>query len=179
MALYQCSQPQAQVRGEFIIPMIESAGPFQDTPLKILADNGIDEPQPGEWYSYQAYLNALKAVATRLGPATLFLIGKWMVEDANWPKTIESPEKALEALDSVYRSCHRGDNGSYKVQKIDDKNVHVVCQTPYPEDIDRGLIETLARKYRQNKLVNVRVRIDLSQPCKSKGANTSTCLVSW
>jgi hypothetical protein len=65
------------------------------------------------------------------------------------------------------------------VQKIDDKNLRVQCQSPYPEDIDRGLIETLARKYKQSKFMNIHIKMDPTQPSKAKGANASTCLVSW
>ena len=179
MAPYQCMQASAQVRGEFVIPMIDSAGPFQDIPLKILADNGINEPQPGEWYSYQAYLNSLKAIAAKMGPATMFLIGKWMVEDSKWPADMDSMDRLFEALDQTYRAYHRGESNSYKTAKVDEKNIRVTSQSPYPEDVERGLIETLVRKYKPKNVLTARVKVDPSQPSKSKGSNSSSYLVSW
>jgi hypothetical protein len=180
MVLYQSPQPGIEVRGEYVIPMIDSAGPFQETPLKILAENGIVEPQPGQWYPLQAYLNAIKTVASKLGPATLFLIGKWMAEDGVFPQGINNIDTALAALDKAYNLNHRGGNcGSYEIQKASERSYRVICQSPYPEDVDRGLIEALLRKHKTAGILSVQVKIDTSLPSKSKGAETSTIVVSW
>lgn len=44
--------------------------------LKILAENGVVNPMPGQCYRQRAWLDSLKAIAAKLGPSTLRAIGK-------------------------------------------------------------------------------------------------------
>ncbi len=44
--------------------------------LKALADNGIVDPVPGQWYSQPVWLDSLKAMTQKLGPSTLRAIDK-------------------------------------------------------------------------------------------------------
>ena len=49
----------------------------------VLADNGIDDPKPGEWYSQQAWLDAFEVLATELEPHLLDRIGEQIPETAD------------------------------------------------------------------------------------------------
>ena len=70
-------------------------GPYKETGLKILAEHGIANPQPGHWYPQQAWLDAFKAIAEKIGAGTLLAIGKTIPENAQWPPHVDTIEKAL------------------------------------------------------------------------------------
>jgi hypothetical protein len=180
MGVYQVNNPKAEVKGEYILPILDCAGPFRDAPLQILAEFGIPEPDPNAWYSMQAYLNTIKKVAEKMGPATLGAIGKWVPEDVPWVDNISSLQDGLNSINTVYAANHRnGDVGSFKYEKVDDKSGKLICNTPYPDELDRGIIEAVARKFKEKSMLFVRVKLETSLPTRTKGADTSTFIVSW
>jgi len=179
MAQFKAFSPTVQVNGETVLSVVEGLGAFKPTALQILADNGIKDPQPGQWYSQQAWLDAFKTISEKLGQVTLYSIGLKIPETAKFPPAIDSIEKALASIDVAYHMNHRmGEIGNYKYEATGEKSARMVCTNPYPCDFDRGIIEAVAKRFRPKGAL-VRVKHDDSAPCRKQGAESCTYLIEW
>lgn len=180
MKLFKASSPNVEVNGETVFSIIDGMSAFKAKAEKILSENDIENPRPGLWYNQQAWLNAFKSIAEHIGPSTLNAIGQKIPENAKFPPEINDIHKALGAIDVAYHMNHRnGEIGSYKYQKIDDKNVKIICTNPYPDEFDKGIIVAMTRRFKPAGVINVKVNIDESQPTRTKGGDSTTFLISW
>jgi hypothetical protein len=178
MAQFIALAPGVEVNGAAILSVVEGMGAFIK-PRKILARYGIVDPKAGEWYSQQAWLDAFKEIAERIGPATLRVIGNKIPEVALWPPGVDTVEKALASIDVAYHMNHRGGEiGHYHYQRINEQSARMVCDNPYPDDFDLGIIEATARRFSPEGTL-VFVRHDDSQPCRKKDGDSCTYLVVW
>lgn len=179
MAQFKAFAPGVQVNGQTVLAVVEGMGAFGEYSLRILEENGIADPKPGEWYSQQSWLDAFKAIAERVGHATLFQIGIKIPENAAWPPQIDTIDGALASIDVAYHMNHRGGEiGHYDYQKTGDRSGKMVCNNPYPCDFDRGIIVATAKKFAPQGTF-VKVEEDKSQPCRKKGADSCTYLIIW
>jgi hypothetical protein len=166
-------------------------GDFTSTALKILAQHGIKKPQPDQWYPQQNWLDAFKTIAEKIGPLTLFAIGKKIPEQVEWPPWMDTIDKALGALDLNYHLHHRINGeplfnpetgqmtegiGHYRFTGLKGpSSAEMVCDNPYPSEFDRGIITTLCRRFKQSS----EVRLDKSKPTRTEGADSCTYLIEW
>ena len=194
MAQFIAFDKQAEVNGETVLSIVSGMEMFKAEALNILKNNGIDNPVPGKWYSQQAWLNAFKSISEKLGFNTLFLIGKKIPENAQWPPFVNSVETALPSIDVAYHMNHRIQGevlfnpqtgamkegiGHYGFEKTGPRSAKMVCNNPYPCDFDRGIIESAARKFKPSDANALIVKHDDSQPCRKKGKDSCTYLISW
>lgn len=179
MKTFVASSSKVEVNGETIYSIVDGMGAFKTSAIKLLSENGIIEVKPGQWYNQQSWLNAFKTISEKVGNATLFNIGIAIPENAKFPPEIKEAHQALGAIDIAYRMNHRGGEiGSYKYSKTGEKSAVVVCNNPYPDEFDRGLITAMCRKFLpQGTLVTV--AIDAAKPSRSKGGDSTTYNVSW
>ena len=179
MALFKAYDPKVEVSGESVISFIEGVGFYAPSAQKMLSEYGISDPKPGQWYSQQSYLNGFKLIAERTGPMVLKNIGKSIPEHAKWPPQVNSIETGLSSIDVAYHMNHRNGNiGSYKFTKINPKSVMMVCDNPYPDFFDLGIIETVARKF-SKPAEKVKVKIDENKPQRDNGAESTTYIIDW
>ena len=179
MAQYKAMAPGVEVNGQTVLSVIDAMS-FKKRALQILAENGIVDPKPDMWYSQQNWLNAFKIIGEEIGPAVLYSIGRAIPENAKFPPEIDSIEKALSVIDVAYHMNHRkGEIGHYKIDKISENSVTMICKNPYPCDFDRGIIEAMAKKFKPNASTIVKVTHDDSAPCRKSGANSCSYLVKW
>lgn len=180
MKIFQASSPNVEVNGETVNSIIDGMGAFKSTAVKIMAENGIENPQPGMWYKQQAWLNSFKKISEQVGTSTLNAIGQKIPENANFPPEIDDIFKALSAIDIAYHMNHRnGEIGNYKFQKVDEKSAKIICNNPYPDEFDKGIITAMARRFKPTTSTNVKINIDETQPIRTKGGDSTTFLVSW
>ena len=133
---------------------------------------------PGNWYSQKAWLDSFKEIAEKYGSNTLFEIGKGIPANAKFPPEIDNIEKALGSIDIAYHMNHRnGDIGFYKLVSHDQakKTLIMQCRNPYPCDFDRGIITTMARKFK----TGVKVELDKSKPSRKDGADDSWYIITY
>lgn len=165
--------PDAQVLGQVLSNSLKGFSPLaQKSLLKILDKKGIKELNLNTWYNIKTSLDFFNQVATEFGPNTLFNLGKSVPENAIFPPDIDSLENGLKSIDLAYNSNHRnGYVGFYKMvsHDLEEKKIIMHCYNPYPCDFDRGLIITIARKFKSG----VRVVLDESKSTKKKGGNES------
>lgn len=180
MAQFVAKAPGVMVNGETVNSVVAGMGAFRAASIKILTENGIGEPKAGQWYKQQDWLNAFKAIAQSVGGSTLFQIGKAIPANAAWPPQIDTIDKALASIDVAYHMNHRGGEiGHYTFALTGERSGKFVCNNPYPCDFDRGIITAVATKFKPAGVAMVNVKHDDSQPCRSKGGDSCTYLVSW
>jgi hypothetical protein len=179
MKTFVASSSKVEVNGETIYSVIDGMGVFKTTAIKILADSGIENPQPGKWYIQQSWLNAFKLIRDKVGDSTLYSIGQKIPENAIFPPEINDTHKALLAINVAYHMNHRnGEIGEYKYNRTGDRSAVITCTNPYPDEFDKGIIFQMGKKFAPaGATVNVKVDEDL--PKRSKGADSTTYLVSW
>jgi hypothetical protein len=179
MTLFKAYDLKVEVNGETVLSVVDGLGTFKATALKWLKDCGIDTPKPGMWYSQQSWLNCFKLISEKLGPASLKKIGEAIPRNAQWPPQVNSIETALSSIDIAYRMNHRkGNIGNYKFTLTSPDSGIMVCDNPYPDHFDLGIIESAANKFKKAGQV-VFVKIDDSKPTRTKGAESTTFNVTW
>ena len=180
MAQFVASSPNVEVNGETVYAVVDGMGTFKSIALEILAENGIVDPKPGTWFPQQKWLDAFKKISDVLGPNTLFNIGFKIPKNAKFPAEIDTIERALQAIDVAYHMNHRnGDIGEYRYQSNGPKSVKMVCPNPYPCAFDRGIITAMAKRFKPKDSGMVNVKHDDSAPCRVKGGDSCTYIVTW
>jgi hypothetical protein len=179
MKTFVASSPKVEVNGETIYSIIDGMGVFKTTAIKILSENGIADPKPGQWYSQQSWLNAFKNISEKVGESTLYNIGQKIPENAKFPPEINDIHKALSAIDVAYHMNHRnGEIGEYKYEKTGERSAKITCTNPYPDEFDKGLVFQMGRKFAPSGAA-VAVKYDETKPTRAKGSDSTTYLVAW
>ncbi|NLF50781.1 MAG: hypothetical protein GX577_06555 [Leptolinea sp.] len=183
-----------EVNGETVLSIVDGMGILKDKALKILSDYGIDNPQPGLWYSQQAWLDSFKQIAAKFRPLTLTSIGRKIPENAVFPPDIDEIGKALAAIDVAYHINHRIDSvplfdpstgvmsegiGHYFVKSTGPNSAIFICNNPYPCDFDRGIIDAMAFRYRPAGSNNVTITHDDESHCRKNGGQECRYIVRW
>ena len=179
MAQFKAFSPRVEVLGEVVLSFVKVMGAFKAISLEILEQNGIVDPQPNQWYSQQAWLDSFKVIADKVGPNTLYQIGRQLPQQYSFPPVIDSIESVLTDLDGAYRSTHRGGEvGHYRFRILGMRTGQMTCDNPYPCDFDRGIIQALAERFEpEGSLVDV--RHEDNAPCKKDGAESCVYTITW
>ncbi|HEX7243229.1 MAG TPA: hypothetical protein VF263_23290 [Longimicrobiaceae bacterium] len=168
--------PGVQVSGGNILSMLAAMGPFRKRGEQILEEHGIREVQADQWYSLDGYVRSLEMIGEKMGPNTLFQIGKHIPDHVMLPPGIDTFEKVAASFGMAFDMNHRGgDAGKITYEMTGDRSVTIVTGTPYPTDFDKGVVQGF-----YHKLISTRVNVveATSQPSKREGAETSTFLVT-
>lgn len=168
--------------GAAVLSLVNALPVGKETRLEILAKHGIVDPQADGWYPQRAWLAAFKDIAEEIGDFTLFSIGKAIPENAVFPPEIDSLDKALAAIDIAYHMNHRnGEIGHYTLTHFDGtaREATMVCNNPYPSEFDRGIIMTMLRRFIPPNSLRMDVKLDITQPTRTKGAESCTYKVLW
>jgi len=95
-------------------------------------------------------------------------------ENAIFPPNIDSVIAALQSIDVAYQMNHRGGEiGDYRAIVINDHNVDLICNNPYPDDFDYGIIYGMARRFCPKDL-QFTVYHDNDAPCRKTGGDSCT-----
>ncbi|MCP4599388.1 MAG: hypothetical protein GY847_02440 [Proteobacteria bacterium] len=155
-----------EVAGEGIIPVLRAIS--AEALCKILLVNyGLEAVQPGQYCSLRNYLALLHEIEKRM-PTVLNNIAELISEEALFPPTISTFEKALLAAEQFYYMNHRGfkegEIGFIHCEKKKDQEFLITFATPYPCIFDRGVIIGLSKKF------GVKIFMDhTDEKCRSKG----------
>ncbi len=179
MAQFKAFSPKVEVLGEVVLSLVNVMGAFKGISLEVLKDNGIVDPQPDRWYSQQAWLDSFKVIAEKVGPNTLYQVGRQIPQQYEYPPGTDSIETVMTDLDGAYLATHRGGEvGHYRYRVLGLNIGQMTCDNPYPCDFDRGIILALAQHFEPpGSLVDVRHEEDA--PCKKQGANSCVYTVTW
>ncbi|MCX5859478.1 MAG: hypothetical protein NT056_06225 [Proteobacteria bacterium] len=179
MTQFQAVSPKVEVNGAAVLSVVEGMDTFKKTALDILARHGINNPKKERWYLQQSFLDAFREIAEKIGPVTLKRIGSKIPQTATWPPKIKTVEEALASIDVAYHINHRGGEiGRYRFEKTGKSSGLILCDNPYPCPFDFGLIQATARSFAGKDIIPM-VRHDDHQPCRQKGGESCTYLISW
>lgn len=191
MAQFKAFQPGVEVYGAVVLSLVEGMGNYRTRAEGILAQHGIRKPQPEGWYSQQQWLDSFQTIFQKIGPRTLYAIGKQILDSVEWPSWINSLPLGMAAIDVNYHLRHRVNGvpmlneetgemtegiGHYEFKGMTGKRSAVmVCNNPYPSEFDRGLITAMGRRFKPA----LEVRLDTTQPSRLQGADSCTYVIEW
>lgn len=183
MAQFEAFDDDVEVHGRTITAVVEEAlgrfsGTYQERAREVLAENGVEDPDPDDWYPQQAWLNTFRAIADELEPHLLDRLGGQIPAVADWPSGISGVPEGLQSIDEAYQLNHRGgDIGYYRFERIDDQSGELISRNPYPCLFDRGLVRAVAQNYAPvESFVFVEENGDT---CRRDGDNACTYTVYW
>lgn len=192
MVEFKAFDKNVEVNGETVLSVVAGMGAFKANALKILKDNGIDNPKAGQWYPQQDWLDAFKEISEKIGNNTLKMIGAAIPASAQWPPQVTDINAALGSIDIAYHMNHRINGkplfdpktgkisegiGHYAFEKTGDRSAKVVCENPYPCPFDKGLVEAAAKKFaKKGEIVVVEEK---STKCRNDGGKSCTYIVKW
>ncbi|SEG63703.1 hypothetical protein [Halobellus limi] len=183
MVSYEAFDQDVEINGQTVLTIVnEGMGKFsaayQERALNALADEGITDPEPDEWYPQQAWLNAFEAIAEELQPHVLDRLGEQIPDVAEWPDEFDTVPAGLQSIDEAYQRNHRGGElGWYRFEQTDDRAGTVTCYNPYPCPFDRGLIRGVAKHYASmDSFVFIE---ETGSTCRRNGDDRCTYTVYW
>jgi hypothetical protein len=196
---YEQCEPGIEVNGESLGATVDAFKQYPAVVSKYLVKHGLVKTTNGKpdnvdrsaWYPLDKWLAAYHEIAREIGLNSLYTIGKKIPENATFPAHLSDIRAGLRSLDIAYHLNHRKNGvmmfdaatgvmlegiGHYQVELVgEERKATIVCEEPYPCEFDRGLITALANRFEpMAKTIH-----DNSAPCRKKGANTCTYLVSW
>jgi len=185
MAQFIAYNKEAEVNGQTIMSLIKGMTGYEATALKILEKNGISSITENDWYPQQAWLNAFKEIAEKIGAQTLMSIGTKIIESAQWPPQVKSVEDALGSVDIAYHMNHRINGkvlfdpksgvmlegiGHYYFEKVSANEFRLTCDNPYPCDFDKGIIKGVVNRFK-SPLSKVEFMENSKVVCRKTGGN--------
>ncbi|THE64321.1 hypothetical protein D8Y22_12965 [Salinadaptatus halalkaliphilus] len=130
-----------------------------------LAQYGLEEIEPEEWYSLTIPLAMLYDMRDEYGDIRMRNMGQNVPQHVEFPPELSEVDEALRAIDQAYHQNHRGEEiGFYEFESVDDNQGRMTCETPYPCEFDKGLIKGVAKKFANNP---VRVE-EIGDQCRSE-----------
>lgn len=192
-------EPGIDVHGRSLQAIIAAFETYPSLVQNILLKYGIGTRGPDKrvvidtekWYPQDAWLAAFEAIATAVGPFSLFGIGQHVPKHAQFPPSITDINSALESIDIAYHMNHRKKGrvmfdprtgakmegiGHYDCRPVPgETKIVCVCENPYPCDFDRGVITAMANRFQ----VRANTTHDDTQPCRKKGGRSCTYVVKW
>ena len=169
-----------EVSGETVLATTKGMRGLRKRLRNLLAEHGLDAPQPNLWYSQDELLDVFDALADDALPFIFSDMGAQVAHDAEFPEEIDSVQQALAHVDAFHRSHHRGSRiGSYAFEKTGERSGTIVCKTPYPCDFDRSFLQAIAQRFRPDRSCDVIVRHAESASCRERGDESYDYVVRW
>jgi predicted hydrocarbon binding protein len=177
MVDYEPTDSEVEVNGQTVLSVVNA---FPDALTRrgesILADNGIENPEEGEWYPQEYWLDAFSDIHESMGESTLERIGKSIPRSAEWPPGTDTIVAGVESIDTAYHMNHRGGEiGNYEAEQIDETRIHVTCDNPYPCAFDTGILKGVVDEFGEER---ARVR-EIGAGCRAEGDDHCLYEIEW
>ena len=141
-----------------------------------LAEYGLEDIEPDEWYSLTIPLAMLYDMRDEYGDARVRNMGQNVPQHVEFPPELSEVDEALRAIDQAYHQNHRGGEiGSYEFEADGPNEGVIICENPYPCEFDKGLIKGVAKKFADNP---VRVE-EIGDRCRAEGDHRCEYRVDW
>jgi hypothetical protein len=172
---FRCPDPHATVRAANVRATLDAFKLVPTMGNRLVEKHQLppDDLRPDNMVSVQRWLDALAEIQAVVGSEVVRAVGAAIIENADFPPQFDSVEAVLVALDDIYHLNHRGNVGRYLSRKLADDCVEVHCETPYPRQFERGLVEGIARHARLTKGAKYSVQFIEGEP----GAERTCTLV--
>lgn len=179
-----------EVIGQTILSVVKGMAGFETRGYEILKKYGMENIKEDGWYLAQAWIDALRDIADEIGQNTLKAIGMKIIESAQWPPDVKTVEAGLASIDVAYHMNHRINGvvlfnpatgkmtegiGHYAFKKLGDKEFEIICDHPYPCDMDKGIIKGVVEHF---KTAGQKTDFfENKEVCRRKGGDTCTYLI--
>lgn len=179
MAEYVAFHADNETLGGAIEATLVAMGKDRIRDIAAQHDLDVDNIDRDAWYPQQAELDVMRE-AEGMNFMNLVAIGMNIPDIAEFPPEIQTVEDALNLLDEAYQFNHRGEHiGNYRFEPTGDSEGLMICNNPYPSDLDYGIIYRLVQKYRPADSTRLRVALDTDKPTRRNGADSCTYIVQW
>jgi len=174
-----------EVKGQTVRLVVDGLDEHPETSAsqgrEFLAENGIEDPNPEDWYSLRGLVRTLDAVESEYDEEVLTHLGSKIPESVEWPSDVTSATGGFETVDEAYQLNHRGgDIGYYEFAEVGDRERRVTCANPYPCPFDRGIIQGTLRAFGEEFSYTPMVFVrETSDHCRAEGGTKCTYRVSW
>ncbi|SEU35815.1 hypothetical protein [Stigmatella erecta] len=171
---------QIEVSGQALMALLSAMRLVQDKAVKLLAGHGIAPVDRDAWYPLGAVLASMHTILVQIGPNTMKAVGRHLPDHAPFSSPTDSLEAALRAIDAAYKASHRGtgDIGGYTYTSQGGRTGRMVCDTPYPCQMDEGVIEAVAERFRPKDSFFVHLTHE-PQQCRARGGTHCAYTVRW
>ncbi len=149
----------------------------------ILSAKGLQDPQPGAWYSLQTVLDVMKDLYETFYPGMLTRMGYQVAQLVELPPHWDSVDIAFKELGVGYQMNHRGGEiGSYSFDDLGTegglRRGKMTVKTHWPCEYELGLLQGMGDRFKRGPS-EVLVRKDYNATCRKRGGDSCTFLVSW
>ncbi|HAA11702.1 MAG TPA: hypothetical protein DCE41_08385 [Cytophagales bacterium] len=183
MPQFISSDPNAQVKSTTLLELKNFVSePFRPMLDKILKANGVFVETPEEWYPMQLGLDVCREIQDTVGPHTMFSIGKKAGELRQFPDGIATLAEALKSLNEAYKASHRGGAvGFYELisEDVTARRIEFKAQNPYPDEFDRGILMSVARKFKPTNAINIEVNRKEGVPSRMDDHDFTIFVITW
>ncbi|MBN1209487.1 MAG: hypothetical protein JXB05_31840 [Myxococcaceae bacterium] len=125
-------------------------------------------------------LEVYEQIRTEIGPNTTKAVGRKLPDIVGLPPSIQTLEEAFGFIRVGYQMHHRGPGsiGSYHYEAMGERKGRMVCDNPYPCELDEGILEAVGEKFRPKDSLWVRVE---HQPgsCRKNGDSACSYNIVW
>jgi len=194
---FKAFEPGIELLGQALEFMVAGFRIIPSVGLRILAKHGLVKRGPDGkaefgregWFPQQAGLDAFRAIHNEVGSFTIFEIGRQLGLQVYCPPEINDLDSVMKWMDVSYHLFHRKNGkimydaatgrmaegiGHYSYERPNANKMVVVAQTPYPCDFDFGIVTGDVERFGPHG----RVVHDDHAPCRKKGANSCTYVIS-
>ncbi len=144
---YLPQYPDSEVLGGSILAVSAALG---EKAVPYFEKGGLADVQPDEWYSFPRYLNILYDIVAHEDDlmSNLVSIGMKVVETAPLPPQIDTAEKALMSMQAAWEMNSRHAHEiNWEVEKVGDHKYICTNYSPFPKDIEYGVVYGFARRF--------------------------------
>jgi len=174
MMQYVAYEPTVEIVGRAILAT--TGGP-DDLTLDALQRRGVSAVDPDGWYPQQVWLDVLKEL-DQGGMLNMVMVGMKIPDSLTLPAQVGSVEGALASLDEVHHAHHRGGEiGHYRCEHVAEHHVRMVCDSPYPSDLDYGIVFATTRRYVGRGRAFTVVRA--ASPSRRHGDDCCIYMIKW
>lgn len=194
MAEFIAFNDAVEVNSRTILSFVNSTRRGKEKRTEMLKKNGIALDNT-EWYPVQLWLDAFKDLSDNIGEINLFLIGRAIIENAEFPP-MEGLQDALASIDFAYHMNHRINGevmfnpetgkmlegiGHYSLVSFDaaGRKAIMECKNPYPSKFDQGIIDKVTELFKPADSKSYEVKIDITKERRTQGAESCTYLIRW
>ena len=144
---FVCPDPKATVRAANVRATLDAFRLVPSLGRRIVEKHQLQVADllPDKFVLVQRWLDALKDIQAEVGPTVVREVGARIIENADFPPHFATVDSVLDALDDIYHLNHRGEVGHYRTSRASDGAIVVRCETPYPREFERGLVEGICR----------------------------------
>lgn len=172
--------PHMEVLGRSVMCTVSALEMVRERATRMLAEKGLSPLRPDRWFPLDPLLQVLQDIQEQIGPSTVRSIGRKLPEMASFPADPGTLEEGLRAIDVAYRKEHRGTGniGAYRFELVGRRAGQLVSDTPYPCDLDLGIIEAISDRCRPRDALWVRIDHDPAT-CRRRGDLACTYHIRW